>query len=113
MSFRGYVSAARRIHFQLPSDIERAVRALGAEHGIGGLGPAIRHVLTRGLGRDEEDKACRDCAAATAALVAAEHAVLMVSAVLPEGQRRMRELAPQAAVSAADRLSLVRESGRD
>jgi hypothetical protein len=34
----------------------------------------------------------------------------MVASVLPEGQRRMRELAPEAAHAAEERLALVRES---
>jgi hypothetical protein len=113
MSFRGYVSAKRRIHLQLPSDVEQAVRAIGEDHGTAGLGPAIRLVLRRGLGAAAEGSACHDCAAAMAALVAAEHAVLMVAAVLPEGQRRVRELAPQAAVAAEVRLSHLQESGRE
>ena len=106
------MSAKRRIHLQLPSDMEQAVRAIGDELAIG-LGPAIRLVLSRGLGTAEDGKTCPGCAAALAALVAAEHAVLMVAAILPEGQRRMRELAPQAAAAAQDRLSRLRESGRE
>jgi hypothetical protein len=112
MSFRGYVSAKRRIHLQLQSEMEQEVRAIGADLAIG-LGPAIRMVLRRGLNAAEEGKTCRDCEAAMAALVAAEHAVLMVATVLPEGQRRVRELAPQAAVAAEVRLSLLRESGHE
>jgi hypothetical protein len=112
MSFRGYVSAKRRIHLQLPSEMEQEVRAIG--HGLAiGLGPAIRLVLSRGLAAAQEDKTCRDCPAALAAVVAAEHAALMVAAVLPDGQRRMRELAPQAALAAEVRLSLLRESGHE
>ncbi|MDQ2943782.1 MAG: hypothetical protein M3R21_08970 [Candidatus Dormibacteraeota bacterium] len=47
-----------------------------------------------------------------ATLVAAEHAVLMVASVLPEGERRMRELGSQAASAAEDRLALFKESGQ-
>ena len=47
-----------------------------------------------------------------ATLVAAEHAVLMVASVLPEGERRMRELGPQAAIAAEARLAMFREPGR-
>jgi hypothetical protein len=112
MSFRGYVSAKRRIHLQLPLDMEQAVKAIGGKLGIG-VGPAIRVVLSRGLAPTEEGKPCPDCPAALAARIAAEHTVLMVAAVLPEGQRRMRELAAQAASAAEDRLRLLPESGRE
>lgn len=47
-----------------------------------------------------------------AALNAAELAALMVAAVLPEGQRLMHELGPQAAVAAEERLALFRESSQ-
>jgi hypothetical protein len=110
MSFRGYVSATRRIHFQLPSDIEQAVRAIGAESGFG-LGPAIRLVLRRGLTAIEEGN-CRNCVAALASLVASEHAVLMVAAVLPDGERRVQELGERAAVAAEERLAMFREGER-
>jgi hypothetical protein len=53
-----------------------------------------------------------DSPAALAALTAAELAVLMVASVLPEGQRRMHELAPEAALAAEERLALFRESGQ-
>jgi hypothetical protein len=36
----------------------------------------------------------------------------MVASVLPEGQRRMHELAPEAALAAEERLALFRESGQ-
>jgi hypothetical protein len=51
-----------------------------------------------------------DSAATLATLCAAEHAVLMVASVLPEGQRRMRELGAQAAAAAEERLAAVREA---
>jgi hypothetical protein len=54
-----------------------------------------------------------DSAAALAALTAAEHAVLMVASVLPEGQRRLRELSPAAATAAAERLALFKGPASD
>jgi hypothetical protein len=53
-----------------------------------------------------------DSPAALAALTAAELAVLMVASVLPEGQRRMRELAPEAAHAAEEHLALFRDPGQ-
>jgi hypothetical protein len=47
-----------------------------------------------------------------AALVAAEHAALMVAAVLPDGERRLRDLAPRAAAAAEERLAMFREADR-
>jgi hypothetical protein len=34
----------------------------------------------------------------------------MVASILPEGERHVRELAPQAAVAAEERLAVFRES---
>jgi hypothetical protein len=47
--------------------------------------------------------------ASLAALVAAEHAVLMVASILPEGEARMRDLAAQASRAAEERLAVVGE----
>jgi hypothetical protein len=51
-----------------------------------------------------------DSPSTLAALTAAEHAVLMVASILPEGQRRMLELAPAAAAAAEERLARFREA---
>jgi len=106
MSFRGYVSAKRRIHLQLPSDMEREVRAVGHQQGIG-LGPAIRAVVRRGLDLGQPDGPCRDCAAAVAGLIAAEHALLVVASILPQGRSLIAGLAAEAASAAEQRLALV------
>jgi hypothetical protein len=42
-------------------------------------------------------------------LVAAEHAVLMVASILPEGEQRMRSLAVQATQAAEERLAHMRD----
>ena len=42
-----------------------------------------------------------------ATLLAAEHAVLMVASILPEGERRRQELAARAAVAARERVGIV------
>ena len=47
-----------------------------------------------------------DSPAALAALTAAEHAVLMVASILPEGEQRMRSLAERATEAAGERLAL-------
>ncbi len=106
MSFRGYVSAKRRIHILLPSGLEAEVRAFGREHGIG-LGPAIRVVLGRGIERGPVAEACRDCEAGLAALLAAEHALLVVASILPGGRNLIDRLAVDAAAAAEQRLGVV------
>jgi hypothetical protein len=72
------------------------------------LGATVRQLVLAGLSLDPAAGA-NDSPAALAALMAAEHAVLMVASVLPDGERRMRELAPQAASAAEERLALFRE----
>jgi hypothetical protein len=110
MSFRGYVSAKRRVHLQLPSDLERELRAVGQELGIG-LGPAIRVVVGRGLDRDEHQRPCRDCNAAVAALIAAEHSLLVVASILPQGKSLIASLCAEAGAAAEQRLALIEAAG--
>ena len=74
------------------------------------LSATVRQLVSASLSL-EPAAGLSDPPTALAALVAAEHAVLMVASVLPEGQRRMQELAPQAALAAEDRLATFRESG--
>jgi hypothetical protein len=110
MSFRGGVSEKRRVHFELPSDLERQVKAFGLDHGIG-LGPALRVVLRRGLDRGHVSESCRDCAAGLAALVAAEQTLLLVASILPQGKSLVSGLAADAAAAAEQRLSLLGRGG--
>jgi hypothetical protein len=48
-----------------------------------------------------------DSLIALAGLIAAEHAVLMVASILPEGERRMGSLAGRAAQAAEERVALL------
>jgi hypothetical protein len=104
---------SRRFHLLLPADLESELRTFAHEAGLG-LAAALRHLATKALSDDEarsgQDQG--DSAATLATLCAAEHAVLMVASVLPEGQRRMRELSAQAAAAAEERLATIREAGR-
>lgn len=110
MSFKGDVRASRRFHFWLPADLESLLVAFARRHGLG-LGPSIRLVLGRSLREEDGAHQSDESLASVAALIAAEHAVLMVSTVLPEGQRRKSELAPLAVAAAEERLALLREQG--
>jgi len=106
------VRTSRRFHLNLPSDLESALTLFARQRGLQ-LGPAIRLLLGIALHLDAEaTNAPTDSPAALAALTAAELAVLMVASVLPEGQRRMHELAAEAALAAEERLALFRESGQ-
>ena len=102
--------ASRRFHFWLPADLESLLVTFGRNHGLS-LGPAIRVVLGRSLRDEATARQTEESLASLAALIAAEHAVLMVATVLPEGQRRKAELAPLAALAAEERLGLLREQG--
>lgn len=72
----------------------------------------MRELVAAALTFDTEPGPRPDSPAALAALVAAEHAALMVAAVLPDGRRRMAELAPEAAAAAEERLAMFREAER-
>ncbi len=76
------------------------------------LGAIVRQLVTAALTFDTEPGPRPDSPASLAALVAAEHAALMVASVLPDGDRRMQELAAQAATAAEERLALFREGER-
>jgi hypothetical protein len=75
------------------------------------MGPTIRLLVRRALEPDADKAAAHpdESPAALAALAAAEHAVLMVASVLPEGERRMRSLGERAIQAAEERLALFRE----
>ena len=96
-----------RVVEPLSSDLETFAQTRGL-----GLCPAIRVLLRQALDSDAGRMVGADSPAILAALVAAEHAVVMVASILPEGDQRMRELAPQAAAAAEERLAIFRESER-
>lgn len=74
------------------------------------LGSTVRQLVATALSCHTEAGPRSDSPASLAALVAAEHAALMVASILPEGDERMRELAPQAAAAAEERLAMFREA---
>ena len=96
-----------RVAEPLSSDLETFAQARGLA-----VCPAIRLLLMQALNSDAGRMVAADSPASLAALVAAEHAVLMVTSILPEGDQRMRELASQAAAAAEERLALFREAER-
>jgi hypothetical protein len=102
----------RRFHFLLPSDFDADLRRFARSNGLG-VAAALRQLATKAL-REEARSANShgESASTLATLIAAEHAVLMVASVLPEGERRMRELGPQAAIAAETRLAMFREAER-
>jgi hypothetical protein len=108
------VSTSRRYQLRLSAGLASELEAFAQRLGLP-LGPAIQLLIGRGL-QAEADGGRRpdtppDSPAALAGLAAAEHVVLMVASVLPEGQRRMHELAHEAALAAEARLALFREPG--
>ena len=85
--------------------------AIAQRAGQSGLshGAVIRELVSAALSLDTDPGTRADSPAALAALVAAELAALMVAAVLPDGRRRLQDLAPEAAAAAAARLAMFRE----
>ncbi len=76
------------------------------------LSATVRQLVAAALVFETQPGPGLDSPAALAALVAAEHAALMVAAVLPDGERRLRDLAPRAAAAAEERLAMFREADR-
>ncbi len=110
MNSRECVKSSRRYQLRLAPPLSAELENYAAAHSLG-HGTACRVLLAHGLkSLAPERQAATDSAAALASLTAAEHAVLMVASVLPEGQRRMRELASQAAQAAEERLALFRDN---
>lgn len=110
LSFSGSVRTSRRYHFLLPSELEADLKSYARQRGRS-LADVIRSLAVIGLiaERDETPLAQADTPGTLAALTAAEHAVLMVASVLPEGERRMHSLASRASEAAEERLALFRQ----
>jgi hypothetical protein len=104
------VRTSRRYHLLLPAELEADLKSYARQRGLS-LANTFRSLAVIGLiaERGETLVAQPDTPGILAALTAAEHAVLMVASVLPEGQSRMHELRSQAAVAAEERLALFRE----
>jgi hypothetical protein len=107
------VSASRRFHLYLPTDLESRLRTSASRRGVA-LAVVIRQLTAQALEIEERraDSRPLESPVMLAALVAAEHAVLMVASVLPDGEHRMQELGPQAAAAAEERLDMFREAAR-
>jgi len=99
------MTTRRRVTLRLPDDLHDGIRRHARARGIG-LAPAIRLLVAEALAAGGTQPA-----AALAGLVAAEHAVLMVATVLPEGERRMRETAGRAVTAAQERLAIFEPEG--
>ena len=110
MNSREGVRTSRRYQLRLVQPLSEEVETFARQQGLA-LSQTIRLLIRRGLdGETRQVDPSPDSLADLAALTAAEHAVLMVASVLPEGQRRMHELAPAAAQAAEERLAQFRET---
>ena len=109
------MSTSRRYQLRLSPELAFELEEFAQRLGLS-LAPAIQLLIGRGLqseaGVRRGSDTPQDSPAALAGLAAAEHAVLMVASVLPEGQRRMHDLAPAAALAAEERLAQFREPGQ-
>ena len=97
---------SKRINLRLTAEQLVEVSAYARRHGLRSAS-AARLLMARGLTAEGQNPA--DTPAALAALVAAEHAVLMVASILPEGEQRMRALATRATQAAEERLAVLRQ----
>ncbi len=113
MHVRG-VGISHRIQVRLDGDLLSQLRRFAEENGLG-LSPALRLLATRSLqdsGRGVGGSPANGERASLAALLAAEHALLLTASVLPEGERRMAALAERAAAAAEERLALFSDQAR-
>ena len=100
---------SHRLQVRLDNRLIGGVRERAAQTGQS-LSSVVRQLVAAALSFDSEPGPRPDSPAALAALLASELTTLMVAAVLPDGQRRMHELTPQAAAAAQDRLTAFREA---
>ena len=105
------VTASRRFHLLLPAELEARLRDFARSRGIA-LGTALRQLASEGLTPANEHRRTEPSSVELATLTAAEHAVLMVASILPEGERRRRELAGEAASAAEARLAIFEADAR-
>ena len=105
------VSASRRFHLYLSSELESRLRRFASRRGLA-LAVALRELAALGLEAADQPPHLQpiESPGTLAALVAAEHAVLAVASVLPDGERRIQELASQAATAAEARLAMFRQA---
>ena len=100
----GSKPASRRLHVRLPATTAAELLARAEAGGLS-VSAVARQLIRLGLD-DSSTRAGEDIRLlALCALVAAEHAALMVAAVLPDGRRRMQELSIEAAAAAERRLA--------
>ena len=102
------MSPSRRFHLLLPPDLEGRLRDFAASRGVA-LAAGLRDLAAQGLASLDGGAVPRTAESPVllATLLAAEHAVLMVASILPEGERRRTELAAQAAAAAQERIGVV------
>lgn len=99
---------SRRLPVGFTTAQQTAIAERAGRSGLS-LSATVRQLVAAALAFDTEPASRADSPAALAALVAAEHAALMVAAVLPDGRRRMHELAQEAAAAAEVRLAMFRQ----
>ena len=102
---------SKRFHLVLATELDQTLRAFAASRGLS-LAEALRTLASRSLVAETSGPPATagESPGTLAALVAAEHAALMVAAVLPDGRRLMGELAAEAAAAAEERLAMFRDA---
>ena len=104
-------ACSHRLHVRLPARTAADLLARAASQGLT-VSATARQLIRLGLDQEHatDSTGSGQELLTLSALVAAEHAVLMVASILPEGERRMHSLAERAAQAAERRLARVRDS---
>lgn len=97
------MSTSRRLQVRLTEEVASQVESLAREHAVS-LSDSLRMLVGRGLAKPNP---ASDDRLTLAALVAAEHSLLLVASFLPDGQRRLQELGERAIAAAQDRVALL------
>jgi len=100
------VNKSRRCQVRLPVGLAAEVETFAVANGLR-LGTAVRVLVRQRLATGQDAAVCRDCRAAVASLIAAEHSLLVVASILPQGRSLIAGLATEAAAAAEQRLALL------
>ena len=112
MNSRDGVNKSRRCQVRLPVSLAAEVETFAVANGLR-LGTAVRVLVRQRLASGQDSAECRDCRAAFASLVAAEHSLLVVASILPQGRSLIAGLASEAAAAAEQRLALFEQTDPD
>jgi hypothetical protein len=110
VNIREGVRISRRYQLRLREPLSSELEAFARGRDLG-VCPAIQLLLRQALDAESSRAAAAGSPAALAALLAAEHTLLVVASILPQGRSLIAGLAAEAAAAAEERLALFSPEG--